>query len=178
MGLPLLPPFTKLDRILESLFIHCKEPIKYTSNRFTFSGMKKERKKRERGRKIHCLFYVSVLFHCKMIHSLQRTDQIYIKSIHIFSVSFRHPNDLKYGHSGLDVNGYGYLQQPLRLTTHQLATKTPSTSSTSSISKAFARTTWKIKTKLTFTKRREDDDQQTINKQAINKRTIKQTKQT
>ena len=58
-----------------------------------------------------------------MIHSLQRTDQIYIKSIHIFSVSFRHPNDLKYGHSGLDVNGYGYLQQPQRLTTHQLATK-------------------------------------------------------
>ena len=99
--LPLLPPFTKLDRILESLFIHCKEPIKYTSNRFTFSGMKRERKKRERGRKIHCLFYVSVLFHCKMIHSLQRTDQIYIKSIHIFSVSFLHPDDLKYGHSGL-----------------------------------------------------------------------------
>ena len=121
--LPLLPPFTKLDRILESLFIHCKGLIKYTSNRFTFSGMKRERKKRERGRKIHCLFYVSVLFHCKMIHSLQRIDQIYIKSIHIFSVSFRRQNNHKQGYSGLDVNGYGYLQQPQRLTTHQLATK-------------------------------------------------------
>ena len=99
--LPLLPPFTKLDRILESLFIHCKGLIKYTSNRFTFSGMKRERKKRERGRKIHCLFYVSVLFHCKMIHSLQRIDQIYIKSIHIFSVSFRRQNNHKYGYSGL-----------------------------------------------------------------------------
>ena len=59
------------------------------------SGMKRERGRRDRGRKIHCLFYVSVLFHCKMIHSLQRIDQIYIKSIHIFSVSFRRQNNHK-----------------------------------------------------------------------------------
>merc|ERR1712240_380904 len=57
------------------------------------------------------------------IHSLQRTDQIYIKSIHIFSVSFLRPDDLKYGHSGLGgascLRSYASTHSTTSLPNHQ-----------------------------------------------------------